>query len=98
MAGVSNGLATGSCWKIIPIAFVFSTEDVFECSCSLQLAGSDVWSEKAQVTGEEESETSRHSSAVWGDGDSNPRATDGFSTGAGPPEASGHVFAAYKTT
>ena len=54
--------------------------------------------EEAQVPGEEESKTSRHSSAVWGDGDPNPRATDGLSTGAGPPDATGHVFATYKTT
>lgn len=54
--------------------------------------------EEAQVSVEEESETSSHSSAVWADGDPNPRATDGLSMGAGPPDATGHVFAGYKTS
>ena len=54
--------------------------------------------EEAQVPREEESETSRHSSAIWGDGDPNLRATDRLSMGAIPPDAMGHIFSAYKTT
>lgn len=54
--------------------------------------------EEAQVPGEEESETSRQSSAIWGDGDPNLRATDGLSMGTSRPEAMGHIFATYKTT
>ena len=54
--------------------------------------------EEARVSIEVESETLSHSSAVWANGDPNPRATDGLSMGAGPPDATGQVFAGYKTT